>query len=111
MAAFEAFGLAELLAEHQSRGKLWMEFLRVPALSMGLYVLPAGQPDPQEPHTEDEIYYVVSGRAEFVAGDENMEVKAGDVLFVERLLEHRFHHVVEDLTVMVFFAPAETPSE
>ena len=41
---------------------LYREFLRVPDLSAGLYVLEAGATDPQSPHTEDELYYVVAGR-------------------------------------------------
>ena len=54
--------LEDLLARRRASGEPWMEFLRVPALSMGLYVLKAGAEDTQEPHTEDEVYYVVSGR-------------------------------------------------
>ena len=50
--------------------KLYREFLRVPAMSAGLYVLPAGAADPQRPHHEDEMYYVIRGRARFRAGHE-----------------------------------------
>ena len=34
-------------------------------------------------------------------------VRAGTILFVERNVEHRFFDITEDLTVLVFFAPAE----
>src|SRR5690349_198724 len=88
-------------------GKPWLEFLRVPSLSVGVYHLKAGQEDPQRPHTEDEVYHVVAGRARFQSGGKEQEVGPGTVLFVERLAEHRFFAIAEDLTALVFFAPAE----
>jgi mannose-6-phosphate isomerase-like protein (cupin superfamily) len=99
----------EALLGKMDRGeqRAWHEFLRVPALSMGVYRLRAGEADRQSPHTEDEVYYVVHGRAKFRAGLEEREVEAGTVLYVERLVEHRFFEIREDLTVLVFFAPAE----
>ncbi|AUV80632.1 hypothetical protein C2R22_02295 [Salinigranum rubrum] len=83
------------------------EFLRRDSLSVGRYRLPAGGVDPQEPHTEDEVYYVVSGRASIVVADEVSPVEPGDVIFVEREVDHRFVDIEEDLEVLVFFAPAE----
>ncbi len=44
-----------LAADHAAAGRLYHEFLRVPAMSGGLYVLPAGGADPQAPHGEDEV--------------------------------------------------------
>ena len=46
----QAYELAELLAAHAAAGGLYHQFLQVPALSVGLYILPAGKPDPQQPH-------------------------------------------------------------
>jgi mannose-6-phosphate isomerase-like protein (cupin superfamily) len=89
-------------------GKLYQEFLRVPAMSAGLYVLAAGAADPQRPHHEDEMYYVIRGRARFRTGDEDREVGAGSVLFVAARVEHRFYDITEELAVLVFFAPAES---
>lgn len=89
-------------------GKLYQEFLRVPSMSAGLYVLPAGATDPQRPHHEDEVYYVVRGRARFKVADEDQEVLAGSVLFVAAEVEHRFYDIAEELAVLVFFAPAES---
>ena len=87
--------------------KAYREFLRVPAMSAGLYVLPAGGIDPQKPHHEDEIYYVVRGRARFRAGDDDKGFRRGDP-FVAAEVEHRFYDIEEELAVLVFFAPAES---
>jgi len=100
--------LSEIDRLRAQSGKLYREFLRVPAMSAGLYVLPAGGTDLQQPHHEDEIYYLVRGRARFRAGEEDREVSAGSVIFVAAEVEHRFYDVAEELEVLVFFAPAES---
>ena len=89
-------------------GKLYEEFISVPDLSVGLYRLPAGAEDPQGPHNEDEIYHVVAGRAHIRIGDAQHPVQPGDVIYVEKNVEHRFFDITEDLELLVFFAPAET---
>lgn len=94
--------------ERKAAGKLYREFLRVPSMSAGLYVLAAGATDPQKPHHEDEMYYVIRGKGRFFAGDDDQEVSAGSVLFVAKEVEHRFHDITEELAVLVFFAPAES---
>ena len=103
----EAFELARLLADHQAGGRPYLEFLRVPALSVGLYVLPAGGIDRQRPHTEDEIYYVIAGDATIAVAGEDRPVGPGAVIYVAAGVEHRFHSITADLTLLVFFAPAE----
>ena len=98
-----------VINEARSRaGKLYREFLRVPSMSAGLYVLAPGAADPQRRHHEDEMYYVIRGRARFRAGDDDREVSAGAVLFVAAEVDHRFYDISEELAVLVFFAPAES---
>ena len=103
----DAFELTQLISQRKESNKLYLEFLKVPDLSMGLYILPAGGTDPQSPHTEDEVYYVVSGKAQIQVADENRAVQAGSIVYVAKNVEHRFHSIEEELTVIVFFAPAE----
>ncbi|HVU15248.1 MAG TPA: cupin domain-containing protein [Phototrophicaceae bacterium] len=103
----DAFKLTNLIVQQQQSDKLYLEFLKAPALSMGVYSLPAGSTDPQQPHTEDEVYYVAYGRATIRVGAEERAVVPGSIVYVPALVEHRFHDISEDLTVLVFFAPAE----
>ena len=103
----QAFELTDLISQQKDSNKLYLEFLKVPDLSMGLYVLPTGGLDPQSPHTEDEVYYVVSGRAKIQVADEDRDVVAGSIVYVAKNVEHRFHSIKEELKVIVFFAPAE----
>lgn len=86
----------------------YQEFLRIPAMSAGVYVLPRGGSDRQSPHHEDEIYYVVGGKAKVRIGAEESPVGAGTVIFVEAGVEHRFFAIEEELVLLVMFAPPET---
>lgn len=99
--------MADLIAEQGELGERYLEFFTADTgtLSLGLYVLPAGDTDPQQPHTEDEIYYVVSGAARMQVGDDDEEIGPGSVIFVETDVPHRFHTITETLTVLVVFAP------
>ena len=101
------FHLDELNRQRAGKGKLYLEFLRVPAMSAGIYALSKGATDPQKPHREDEMYYVVRGKARMQIGSENEAVRPGSVIFVEAEAEHRFYDIEEELEVLVFFAPAE----
>jgi oxalate decarboxylase/phosphoglucose isomerase-like protein (cupin superfamily) len=107
-----SFEISRLLSQQKNTGKLYLEFLRVPALSAGVYVLPVGAEDKQQPHREDEIYYVVQGRGRFRAVDQgavhDQVVEAGTILYVAAHSDHRFHDISEDLVLLVLFAPAET---
>ena len=103
----QACELAQLISQRETSNKLYLEFLKVTDLIMVLYVLPAGGADPQSPHSEDEVYYVVSGRAQILVAEESHVVQAGSIVYVTKNVAHRFHSIEEDLTVLVFFAPAE----
>ncbi len=105
----EVHDLAALDARQAAEGCRYLEFLRVPAMSTGVYVLPAGVADPQQPHAEDELYHVVTGRAVLRIGEEDHPVAAGSVCFVSARVPHRFHSITEDLRVLLVFAPSETP--
>jgi quercetin dioxygenase-like cupin family protein len=100
--------IAELEKERKQLGKSYLEFLRVPAMSAGVYTLSAGGSDPQKPHRQDEMYYVVRGRARMRIGLKETEVHQGSVIFVAADVEHRFYDIAEELVLLVFFAPAES---
>jgi mannose-6-phosphate isomerase-like protein (cupin superfamily) len=102
----EAFEIAQLLAEQHHLDQCYVEFLRTGTLSMGVYVLPAGAVDTQEPHTEDEVYYVVGGKGIIRIGNEDNPVTAGSIVYVPAGQKHYFHHITDELKLLVFFAPA-----
>jgi mannose-6-phosphate isomerase-like protein (cupin superfamily) len=103
----DAWEFSDIEADRAAAGRLYHEFLRVPDLSAGIYVLNAGGVDPQSPHTEDELYYVVSGRGVVTVGAETRPVVPGSTIFVAARVPHRFHDIAERLVLLVVFGPAE----
>jgi mannose-6-phosphate isomerase-like protein (cupin superfamily) len=106
-AEMDAFELSALETQRAAGNRPYLEFLRVPALSVGLYTLEAGAIDGQSPHTEDEVYMVMTGRARITVGDEVRDVGPGSVVYVAATVPHRFHDIAERLEILVVFAPAE----
>jgi mannose-6-phosphate isomerase-like protein (cupin superfamily) len=103
----DAHELADVDARRVASGRPYHEFISVPDLSVGLYVLAPGQPDLQQPHTEDEVYYVISGRGQITVGDEVRDVGTGTTVFVAAGVPHRFHDITDELELFVAFGPAE----
>src|SRR4051794_15291131 len=103
----DAWELTAVQAAQAATGRRYHEFMRVPDLSAGLYVLDAGDADPQSPHTEDELYYVVSGRGRIMVGADDRAIEPGSLVFVGTAVPHRFHDITERLVLLVVFGPAE----
>ena len=82
----------------------YVEFMRAPTMSAGLYVLQPGERDRQTPHDEDELYYVVAGRATIRVGNEDRRVVPGNAVFVRARVAHHFHSITEELRLLVVFA-------
>ncbi|MEQ8764218.1 MAG: cupin domain-containing protein [Planctomycetota bacterium] len=100
----EFFDFKELEKQRAESKRSYLPFLRSPALHCGVYSLAKGSTDGQRPHDEDEVYYVVSGRSQFTAGEQTQAVQPGSVIFVAKEVEHRFHDIEEDLEILVFFS-------
>jgi mannose-6-phosphate isomerase-like protein (cupin superfamily) len=98
---------ADLERERGQQGKPYLEFGRLAGMSAGVYLLEAGSTDHQSPHQQDEMYYVVRGRARMRAGDDDQPVKQGSIILVPAKVEHRFYDIEEAITLLVFFGPAE----
>lgn len=108
MAAFQAAELEDVVARVKAAaGGYAGEVLLSSLLSVGLYILPAGGADDQAPHKEDEVYYAVRGRATIRVGESDHPVKSGSLLFVPAGAVHYFHDILEELVLVVFWAPPE----
>ncbi|MFI7099001.1 cupin domain-containing protein [Streptomyces sp. NPDC050161] len=99
---------AQLAERGDATGQRYLEFLRGPTMSVGLYTLAAGGQDPQQPHAEDELYIVLAGRAVVHAGGASRPVGPGSLVYVPAEVPHRFTDITEDLRVAVVFAPPES---
>ena len=90
------------------RGQRYVEALRRDSMSVGVYRLAAGATDPQSPHDEDELYYVVAGEAVLQTPGRRTPVWPGTAVFVAKGVTHKFVDITTALEVLVFFAPAES---
>lgn len=101
-----AFDLGPLLKQHTVDGSAWHEFFATHSLSMGIYRVPAGSHDrdTHQPHERDEVYLVLEGRGQISIADETLEVTPSKLIFVRAGVDHYFHDVAEDLSLLVLFA-------
>ena len=104
----DAFDAGHLVASLASDRHDFAEFFRAPSGSLSLTIArwPAGSIDDQAPHTEDEVYYVLAGRATLDVDGQPTPIEPGLVAFVAAGVEHRFRDIDEDLEVLVFWSPA-----
>ena len=96
--------LLALLAEQGDAA--YREFLRGPALSLGLFTAGAGHADVQDPHAQDEVYVVLEGSAVLALDGVDRPLQPGSVAYVPRGVPHHFHTVSDGLRALVVFAPA-----
>lgn len=104
--AWQVFDIEALKQRLTGKSVEYREFLRRPTLSCGIYRLAAGSRDMQSPHDEDEVYFVLEGRAHMKIGGEPRVVSAGTVIYVQATEQHSFFEIEEDMTLLVFFAAA-----
>ena len=108
MGSYQSFELDDLQAD---RSRSYAEFLRRPGISMGIYHLPVGGKDPQHPHSADAVYVVLAGRAVLEVEGERLDMQRGRVVSVDVGADHRFVDITEDLSVLVVFAPPDSPED
>ena len=103
---WQIFQLDELNRKFSDKQVEYQEFLKVPNLSCGLYRLKAGSKDMQGPHEDDEVYYVLEGKARLRTDGQEHDIGPGSVLYIRATSIHSFFEIDEDMTLLVFFASA-----
>lgn len=101
----DVFHPSTLALQIDPSGHAYVDFLKTNSLSVGYALWQAGVEDHQKPHTEDEVYYVVSGKAAVRIGGEETLVGPGSVIFVPAGVVHRFLHIEEEVRAIVFWSP------
>jgi mannose-6-phosphate isomerase-like protein (cupin superfamily) len=79
-----------------------------PGMEIGVYVLVAPEPDRQQPHEDDEVYFVLEGSGRLQVEDESTDVREGSAVFVPAGAEHRFTGYEHLSVLVVFDRPGET---
>jgi mannose-6-phosphate isomerase-like protein (cupin superfamily) len=71
-------------------------------LQVGVYVLVAPEPDRQEPHEWDELYFVLEGRGTLRVEDEELALEEGSAAFVAARAHHHFEGYERIVLLVVF---------
>lgn len=62
--------------------------------------------DRQQPHSQDELYFVHAGEGEIIINSQRFGAAAGDAFFVAAGVPHHFENFSEDfVTWVVFYGP------
>ncbi len=66
---------------------------------------PKGE-DLQQPHKQDELYFIHRGTSQLIINGQTFDATAGDAFFVATGVEHRFENFSDDfVTWVVFYGP------
>jgi len=103
----EAYELDEVLEELKAGDNWFLTFLSKKTMDVGILRLRPGEKDPQGPHANDELYYVVRGSGFLRVEEEDLPVKPGSMVFVPAKKRHNFHGNEEEIVVLYFFAGSD----
>lgn len=93
----------DLLSELEEKGSSYfVDFITTKGIQAGVIRLHPGEIDTQEPHSADEVYYVIEGSGFIKLDYKNDPIKQGTFIFVPAGSEHRFHGNTRDL--VIFYA-------
>ena len=75
--------------------------------SMSVEVFAPKGADLQQPHAQDELYFIHSGTAQIVINEQRFEAAAGDAFFVAAGVIHRFENFSSNFVTWVVFYGAQ----
>jgi len=94
--------LNNLLSQLNDQGGYFIDFISTKGIQAGIIRLHPGEKDTQEPHSVDEVYYVIEGNGFIKLNGKDHQIKEGTSIFVPAKADHRFHGNKQDL--VIFYA-------
>lgn len=95
----KVFELNNLLSELKDQGGYFIDFINTRGIQAGIIRLHPGENDTQEPHSVDEVYYVIEGNGFIKLNGKDHEIRQGTSIFVPAKADHKFHGNKEDLVI------------
>ena len=95
--------ISDLEFTNNNNGDYFLDFLQTKSISAGVLILKPKQKDIQEPHTLDEIYYIIKGEGRIQIGEEVHPFQSGMCILVPSNTPHRFFENSSQLVVLYFF--------
>ena len=97
------FDLTNYLGKIKKSSSYFYTFINKSSLAAGVLVLQPGEEDTQEPHDNDEIYYVTSGDGFLKIKNKDYKISKDKIFFVEKDTPHFFYGNKKELKVLYFF--------
>jgi mannose-6-phosphate isomerase-like protein (cupin superfamily) len=82
----------------------FLTFFDLDHLQVGILRLRPGEIDTQEPHSKDEVYFVLEGDGFIEIGNKSYEIKKDLFIYVPSKVKHRFHGNTQEILVLYFFS-------
>ncbi len=102
------FNTNEYIKKIKKSNTYFYTFINKENLAAGILRLDPGEEDTQEPHENDEIYYVVKGDGFLLVDKKDYPVSEGMSYYVAKNIPHKFHGNEKELVVMYFFSGSDT---
>jgi mannose-6-phosphate isomerase-like protein (cupin superfamily) len=93
--------LEKVIAELDATNGYFLNVFNSKGLDVGILRLRKGETDTQEPHSVDEVYFVIEGTGHIE--NKMKPVNRADFIFVPANVHHRFVVGDKDLIVIYFF--------
>ena len=101
------FNLKDNLDKIKKDNSYFHTFINKDSLAAGILFLKPGEEDTQEPHENDEVYFVISGNGYLKIKNKNYKVSKEKLFFVAKGVPHYFHSNTKDLKVLYFFGSSD----
>ncbi|MGB0855742.1 MAG: cupin domain-containing protein [Nitrosopumilus sp.] len=102
------FDLATYVGRIKKSSSYFYTFINRDSLAAGILLLKPGETDTQEPHDNDEVYYIISGDGFLKIKDKDYPVLENKVFFVKKNVKHYFHGNKKNLKALYFFGGSDS---
>ena len=82
------------------KSRYFIDVMDTPTMTVGIINLKKDHEDTQQPHTSDEIYYIISGRGTIEIDGIKNEVNPGKIIYIPKKIHHSFHAISNELIVL-----------
>ena len=97
------FNIDEYIEKIRKGNQYFHTFINRDSLAAGVLALQTGEEDTQEPHENDEVYFILEGDGFLKIKDKDYPVSKNKMYFVAKNIEHYFHGNSKELVVLYFF--------
>ena len=102
------FNLKDNLDKIKKSDSYFHTFINRDSLAAGILMLKPGEEDTQEPHENDEVYFIISGNGFLKIKNNDYEISKDKLFFVGKDVPHYFHSNTKELKVLYFFGGSDS---